>query len=66
METTVTIQRTSKNIKAHFVASIVTGVVGGMMTSSDEPFIRCMGDVIMVSGFIWFFCTKIAKWWNHA
>lgn len=65
MHQTVTIQRTSKNIKAHIVASLFVILIGCMMIGVGGV-IGALGFVTVVCGSIWNILAKIARWWNHA
>jgi uncharacterized membrane protein YdbT with pleckstrin-like domain len=58
---TTTIQKTSKNIKAHIVASIFVVAIGIGLTVNGY----FEGPILFVVGLVWLICAKIAKWWNH-
>ena len=63
--TTVTIQRTSKNIKAHILVSLFIMVIGFMMAGAGG-ILGVFGFVTGMCGAVWYLVAKIAKWWNHA
>lgn len=60
----ITIQRTSKNIKAHILVSLFIMVIGFMMAGAGG-LLGIVGFMTGVCGVIWFISAKIARWWNH-
>lgn len=56
MSQVITIQQTSKTIKANYLIAlllIVIGMFAGM-------------PLLAVIGFLWYIGTRIVRWWKHA
>jgi len=68
METTTTIQETSKRLKVHIIISSVlfwigiTGVIIVLTAKSGTPTISA---TLMSIGIVWYFITRFRIWWHH-
>ena len=63
---TITIQKTSKRIKAHIALSALTFAIGLLLVTSRDNDTATVGGLLAFFGLIWLVVAKIAKWWNHA
>jgi hypothetical protein len=64
MSKTITIQKTSKNIKAHFLMGFATMFLG-LFLLTGEGAGAGIGGMLVCAGMLWIFGAKIAKWWHH-
>jgi len=62
---TVTIQKTSKNIKAHMVCAAFVMVLGFFFLSGEGENSPHFGGLFISFGTFWFLGAKIARWWHH-
>lgn len=58
----MTIQQTSKPLKAALVASQAAMIVGPVLIFAGQP----LGVAVFVGGLIGLLVTRALIWWNHA
>jgi len=67
MEETITIQKTSKQLKKHKAISLAL-ILGGLLlglTGQMSVATTMIGLAMLVVGTIWYFANRIQTWWHH-
>jgi hypothetical protein len=61
---TTTIQKTSKPLKKHILASVIAIFFGLIWFVSGANGFN-FGAMIMAAGAVWFLFTRFRIWWHH-
>jgi hypothetical protein len=62
----VTIEKTSKNLKLHYLAALFTMVVGcSMVFGAEVQSTKNWGAFAWLVGVVWMVVTKARRWWQH-